>query len=119
MIFLTVPELIRIATRVLDGDVTVRDHGLLESATARTRATAFGTGAYETVEEKAAALLQSLVRTTQRTNSSSESRRVSWTRLPASPTASDEDATPATFEDMTRGLSPLARSPAHQADGVR
>ena len=62
MIYLTVPELIYIAGRVLDGDVTVRDHGLLESATARPRATVFGTDAYETVEDKAAALLHSLVR---------------------------------------------------------
>jgi len=50
------------ASRVLDGEVTVRDHGLLESATARPRASSFGTDAYETVEEKAAALLHSLVR---------------------------------------------------------
>ena len=62
MIYLTAPELIHIANRVLDGDVTVRDYGLLESATARPRATMFGTDAYETVEEKAAALLHSLVR---------------------------------------------------------
>jgi death-on-curing protein len=62
MIYLTVPELIYIAGRVLDSEVTVRDHGLLESATARTRATVFGTDAYETVEDKAAALLHSQVR---------------------------------------------------------
>jgi death-on-curing protein len=61
VIYLTVPELIYIAGRVLDSEVTVRDHGLLESATARTRATVFGTDAYETVEDKAAALLHSLV----------------------------------------------------------
>jgi death on curing protein len=61
VIYLTVPELIYITGRVLDGDVTVRDHGLLESATARPRATAFGTDAYESVEQKAAALLHSLV----------------------------------------------------------
>ena len=62
MIYLTVPELIYIASRVVDGEVTVRDHGLLESATARPGAMVFGTDAYETVEEKAAALLHSLVR---------------------------------------------------------
>ena len=62
MIYLTVPELIYIASRVLDSEVTVRDHGLLESATARPRATVFGTDAYETLEDKAAALLHSLVR---------------------------------------------------------
>jgi len=62
VIYLTVPELIYIAGRVLDGDVTVRDYGLLESATARPRATVSGIDAYENVEEKAAALLHSLVR---------------------------------------------------------
>jgi death-on-curing protein len=62
VIYLTVPELIYIASRVLDGEVTVRDHGLLESATARPRVTVFGTDAYHTVEDKAAALLHSLVR---------------------------------------------------------
>ena len=62
MIYLTVPELISIANRVLEDEATVRDHGLLESATARPRAAVFGTDAYETVEEKAAALLHSLVR---------------------------------------------------------
>jgi death on curing protein len=61
VIYLTVPELIYSASRVLDGEVTVRDQGLLESATTRPRATVFGTDAYETVEEKAAALLHSLV----------------------------------------------------------
>ena len=62
MIYLTAAELIYIAGRVLEGEVTVRDPGLLESATARPRATVFGTDAYETVEDKAAALLHSLVR---------------------------------------------------------
>ena len=62
MIYLTVPELIYIASRVLESEVTVRDHGLLESATARPRARVFGADAYETVEDKAAALLHSLVR---------------------------------------------------------
>ena len=62
MIYLTAAELIYIAGRVLEGEVTVRDHGLLESATARPRATVFGTDAYETVEDKAGALLHSLVR---------------------------------------------------------
>lgn len=57
MIFLTLPELIRVAERVLDGDVKVRDYGLLESALARPRTTAFGRDAYPTLDGKAAALL--------------------------------------------------------------
>jgi hypothetical protein len=87
---------------------------------------------YQTVEEKAAALLHSLVRnhklidgnrrmalaatiallgstdadcgpcrTTRLTSSLSKSRRVSWTRFPASPTASDVEAKPATGEDQS------------------
>jgi len=62
VIYLAVPELIYIASRVVEGEVTVRDHGLLESATARPGATLFGTDVYETVEERAAALLHSLAR---------------------------------------------------------
>jgi death on curing protein len=40
----------------------VRDLGLLDSACARPRSTAFGTDAYPTLEDKAAALLHSLAR---------------------------------------------------------
>jgi death-on-curing protein len=40
----------------------VRDYGLLESALARPQATAFGADAYPALEEKAAALLHSVVR---------------------------------------------------------
>jgi death-on-curing protein len=40
----------------------VRDWGLIESALARPRATAFGEDAYPSIWEKAAALLHSLVR---------------------------------------------------------
>lgn len=62
MIFLTLPELLRVAERVLDGDVEVRDYGLLESALARPQTTAFGRDAYPTLDGKAAALLHSLAR---------------------------------------------------------
>lgn len=62
MIYLTLPELLRVAEHVLGADVKVRDYGLLESALARPRATAFGHDAYPTLEEKAAALLHSLAR---------------------------------------------------------
>ncbi|GAA1085892.1 type II toxin-antitoxin system death-on-curing family toxin [Tsukamurella spumae] len=40
----------------------VRDAGLLEAAAMRPRTTAFGTDAYPTLDEKAAALLESIVR---------------------------------------------------------
>jgi death-on-curing protein len=56
------PELIHIAERTLGGEVLVRDHGLLESALARPRATVFGADAYTSLEVKAAALMHSLAR---------------------------------------------------------
>ena len=62
MIYLTLPELTHVAERTLGGEVLVRDHGLLEAALARPKATAFGTDAYVGLEEKAAALLHSLAR---------------------------------------------------------
>ena len=62
MIYLALAELLQVADRVLGGDVQVRDHGLLESALARPRATVFGKDAYPSLDEKAAALLHSLAR---------------------------------------------------------
>ncbi len=62
MILLDLADLLRIAHRVVGPDVAVRDFGLLDSAAARVRATAFGKDAYGTVHEKAAALLHSIVR---------------------------------------------------------
>ena len=62
MIYLTLAELVHVAERTLGGEVPVRDHGLLQSALARPQASAFGSDAYPTLEEKAAALLHSLAR---------------------------------------------------------
>ena len=62
MIYLTLSELMHVAERTLGTDVPVRDLGLLESALARPRATAFGGDAYAGLDEKAAALLHSLAR---------------------------------------------------------
>ena len=62
MIFLEVEDLLHIAERALPS-VQVRDVGLLEAATARPHASAFGEDAYPSVHQKAAALLHSLVRT--------------------------------------------------------
>jgi death on curing protein len=61
VIFLTLPELLRVAERTL-GDYAVRDYGLLEAALARPRASAFGKDAYPTLDAKAAALLHSIAR---------------------------------------------------------
>jgi len=60
VIYLTLPELVRVAERAIEGEVLIRDHGLLESAAARPRTTVFGADAYPTLEEKTAALLHSL-----------------------------------------------------------
>lgn len=62
MIFLDLDDLLHIAARALGDDPSVRDHGLLESALARPRASAFGADAYPTIHEKAAAFLHSLAR---------------------------------------------------------
>jgi death on curing protein len=61
VIYLTLAELLTVAERAVDGDVIVRDYGLLESALERPKATAFGRDAYPTIDLKAAALLHSLV----------------------------------------------------------
>jgi death on curing protein len=62
VIFLTLPELLHVATRTLGPDYAVRDYGLLEAALARPQATAFGKDAYPDLHAKAAALLHSLAR---------------------------------------------------------
>ncbi len=62
MIYLTLSELLHVAERALGVEAVVRDHGLLESALARPRASVFGTDAYESLEDKAGALLHSLAR---------------------------------------------------------
>lgn len=62
MIYLTLRELLYIAERAIGSEPVVRDHGLLESALARPRATVFGRDAYLTLDGKAAALLHSLAR---------------------------------------------------------
>lgn len=62
MIFLNLEELLHVATRTLGATPEIRDVGLLESALARPRASAFGEAAYPTIHEKAAALLHSLAR---------------------------------------------------------
>ena len=62
MIYLTLPELLHVAGRVLGPELAVRDYGLLEAALARPQATAFGKDAYSSLDAKAAVLLHSLVR---------------------------------------------------------
>jgi death-on-curing protein len=61
VIFLDLEDLLHVARRTL-GDVEIRDVGLLESASARPRSTAFGEDAYPSIHAKAAALLHSIAR---------------------------------------------------------
>jgi death on curing protein len=60
VIYLDLDDLLHIAERALGHTAQVRDYGLLESALARPRATAFGEDAYPDIDHKAAALLHSL-----------------------------------------------------------
>jgi death on curing protein len=59
--YLAVEDLVAIATRLLGDPPPVRDLGLLGSAAARPRASAFGEDAYPDLVTKAAALLESVV----------------------------------------------------------
>jgi death-on-curing protein len=59
--YLSVEDLLEIAAGVID-HVVVRDAGLLAAAAGRPQVTVFGDDAYSTFEDKAAALLHSLVR---------------------------------------------------------
>jgi death-on-curing protein len=60
--YLSLEDLLRIADAAVEGEVIVRDIGLLESALGRPRATVFGADAYPNLHLKAAALLHSLAR---------------------------------------------------------
>jgi death-on-curing protein len=59
--YLTLDDLLQIAAGVMD-EVAVRDMGLLASAAARPRMTAFGEAAYPDLAHKAAALMHSIAR---------------------------------------------------------
>jgi death on curing protein len=61
-LYLGLDELMHIAEAAVEGEVVVRDMGLLQSALARPAMTAFGDDAYPTLHGKAAALLHSLAK---------------------------------------------------------
>ena len=61
MNYLDLEDLLHTADRVLQGQVGVREAGLLASAAARPRTTVFGQDAYASLHDKAAALLHSVV----------------------------------------------------------
>jgi death on curing protein len=62
-VYLDASDLLLLATAVTNGELVVRDSGLLDSAAYRPRAEVFGVPAYETLWLKSAALLDSIVRT--------------------------------------------------------
>jgi death-on-curing protein len=61
MIFPTTEQVIGINARHLGGHAAVRDTGLVQSAVARPQTVAFGVEAYPNLDEKAAALLHSII----------------------------------------------------------
>jgi death on curing protein len=62
VIYLTYADLLHVAERALGETPVVRDAGLLESAAARPQTSVFGGDAYPGLEDKAAALCQSIAR---------------------------------------------------------
>jgi death-on-curing protein len=60
VIYLTLDEVLAVAARVIDGEVPIRDAGLLEAAVARPRTSVFGEDAYPDLHSKSAALLLSI-----------------------------------------------------------
>jgi death-on-curing protein len=61
VIYLTTEQVIAFNARHLGGQPAVRDAGLVQSAVARPQTIAFGVEAYTTLEDKAAALLHSII----------------------------------------------------------
>jgi death-on-curing protein len=59
--YLDLDDLLAAAAVAVDGPPAIRDIGLLEAASARPRASVFGTDAYPDLDTKAAALLHSIV----------------------------------------------------------
>lgn len=59
--YLDLDDLLAAAEAAVGSRADVRDIGLLQAAVARPQASAFGNEAYPTLDEKAAALLQSVV----------------------------------------------------------
>jgi len=74
--YLDLDDLLKIARHAVAEDVAVGDYGLLESALARPRASAFGSDAYPELQLKAAALLQSLARNHALVDGN---KRLAWT----------------------------------------
>lgn len=75
-VYLDLDDLLLVAVHAIEGEVAVRDYGLLESAVARPRTTVFGSEAYPDIHTKAAALLHSLCRNHALVDGN---KRLAWT----------------------------------------
>ena len=75
-VYLDLDDLLLVAVRAVNGEVVVRDYGLLESAAARPRTTVMGADAYPDIHTKAAALLHSLCRNHALVDGN---KRLAWT----------------------------------------
>ena len=75
-VYLDLDDLLLVAARAIDGEVVVRDYGLLESAVARPKTTVMGAEAYPDIHTKAAALLHSLCRNRALVDGN---KRLAWT----------------------------------------
>jgi death-on-curing protein len=62
VIYHSYAEMLHVAERAIGEPPAIRDAGLLEAAIARPQATVFGSDAYPSLEEKAAALVHSVAR---------------------------------------------------------
>jgi death on curing protein len=104
--YLTSEDLIAAATAALaPREVLVRDLGLLESALARPRASAFGEDAYSTLHLKAAALLESLARNHALVDGN---KRLAWVATRLFLAFNDEDVqvpTPETGDEFVRAVA--------------
>lgn len=58
--YVTLEEALRIAEAVIGAEPLIRDLGLIDSALSRPQSSLFGQDAYPSLDEKAAAMLQSL-----------------------------------------------------------
>lgn len=74
--FLDLEDLLDVAREAVGNNVGVGDYGLLESASARPRASVFGQDAYPDLHLKAAALLHSLARNHALVDGN---KRLAWT----------------------------------------
>ena len=74
--YLDLDDLVKIARHAIGEDLAIKDVGLLESALARPRASAFGRDAYPDLHLKAAALFQSLARNHALVDGN---KRLAWT----------------------------------------